>query len=695
MRTIKLCSTCGCEVSASAIAGRCAECGPSVTRPPFPPPVEESAPREGATFGRYELGRRIGSGGMGVVYRARDLKLGRDVALKMLHGGEYASTLALALFQEEIRAFARLDHPHVVPIYEAGEHAGQLYFTMKLLPSDLKSQLNRFEGDTMGAVVLVEKIALAVRHLHQHGYLHRDLKPANILLDDADPPDPYVADFGVAKQIGTDGQILRTSVIVGTPLYMAPEQAAGKDVTWAADVYSLGVILYEVLVRELPFRGNTREIERAKQGRPKDLRAHDPGIDRELARICLRCLEPQREHRYQSAVALAQALRRYINGEPPEDASWLHRVRRWCLRHSRIVGLIMGALVFLVLVTARAFAVVGEQQAVRSVLIQQANRDNATMIAGSVLSQIRALSDAVTHAAADKELVRSMGIDDFAGRKAALQAHCEKLYNYYEDPVHGLRLTAQSPFNMWLILDNEGTLRAQFRKPAVTNLGLDFAWRDYFSGAWELGEAGSRSAHVSRAFKSEHDGYYKFAISSPIYDVDGRPVGVLVAGIASQATLAALELDDTESFVALVAPRDLERDEPVPNSPYLILRHPGFAYGEAIGTANEQVRQVSDAALERGRDTGQFQWPAPGRVVSIPDYVDPVAATHPQFSGTWLAEFAPVGSTGLVIVVQSREERTLAMQVAIWLGISTIPGVLFALFALVYLRRCSRAPVGH
>lgn len=693
MRTLKLCSICGCEVTASAILGRCAECGPSVTRPLFAPPVEESAPREGATFGRYELGPRIGSGGMGAVYRARDLKLGRDVALKMLHGGEYASTLALGLFQEEIRAFARLDHPHVVPIYEAGEHAGQLYFTMKLLPSDLKSQLRRFKGDTMGAVVLVEKIALAVRHLHQHGYLHRDLKPANILLDDADPPAPYVADFGVAKQIGADGQVLRTSVIVGTPLYMAPEQAAGKDVTWAADVYSLGVILYEVLVQELPFQGNTREIERAKQSRPKDLRAHDPRIDRELARICLRCLEPRPEHRYQSAVALAQALRRYINGEPPEDASWLRRAWRWCLRRPLLSGLIAGMLLFLALVTSRAFAVVGEQQAV---LIQQANRDNATMIAGSVLSQIRALSDAVMHAAADEELVRAMGIDDFAGRQAALHAHCEKLYDYYEDPVHGLRLTAQSPFNMWLILDDEGMLMAQYRQPAVKNMGMDFAWRDYFNEAWKLGEAGSRSAHVSRAFKSEHDGYYKFAISSPIYDVNGRPVGVLVAGIASQATLASLELDDTQSFVTLVAPRDLERDETIPRSPYLILRHPGFAYGEAIGMDNEQVRQVSDAALERGRDTGQFLWPtAPGQVMSTPEYVDPVAAIYSKFSGTWSAEFAPVGNTGLVIVVQSREEWTLAMQVAIWSGISAIPGVLFALFAFVYRRRRSSAPVGH
>ena len=166
MKTMKLCSVCSCELPISATAGRCTECGPSVTRPPLAPPDAERSPGEGAAFGRYTLGPRIGSGGMGVVYRARDLKLDRDVALKMLHGGEYASPLALGLFQEEIRAFARLDHPHIVPIYEAGEHAGQLYFTMKLLPGDLKSQMSQFEGDPMSAVVLVEKIALAIRHAH-------------------------------------------------------------------------------------------------------------------------------------------------------------------------------------------------------------------------------------------------------------------------------------------------------------------------------------------------------------------------------------------------------------------------------------------------------------------------------------------------------------------------------------------------
>ncbi len=639
----------------------------------------------GVVFGRYEVGPLLGKGGMGTVYRARDLMMGRDVALKVLPGGQQTSTIGRSLFQKEIRAFAKLDHPHVVPIYEAGENDGLNYFTMKLLPSDLKTQLRRFEGDPVGAAVLVEKIALAVHHLHQHGILHRDLKPANILLDASEPPNPYVADFGVAKHLDEDS-LLGTGRVVGTPLYMAPEQAAGESVTWATDIYSIGVILYELLTRERPFQGSEREREReqerAKQKPPRDPRELDPRIDRDLARICLRCLDTEPESRYPSAEALAVALRRYLTGEPFEAASRVGRVWRWCLRHSVLTGLILGMVSFLVLVTLRVVTLLGEQEAAKREWIRQANMNGAAMVAGTVLAQMHALSDAVERAASEQELVLARALED--GDQDTLQDFCATTYAHYEDPSHGLKL------NLWLVMDEEGILRAQYGKLGrPDNLGENYEWRDYFIGAEWLANEGRRGTHVSLGFMSESDGNHKFAISTPVYDEEGRWRGIVVGAIASEPKLGSLVLDDHS---VLVAPRDIDREDKTgPKSGLIVLRHPAFEYGEAVGFDDDMVHQVG--AIVPGRE----RWvPAPERVISIEGYRDPVAKTHPEYAGNWTAGLAPVGNTGYVVIVQTREdetmrlERTLAAQLAIWTGLSAIPGALLVGFAALYSRHRRR-----
>ena len=204
-----------------------------------------------------------------------------------------------------------------------------------------------------------------------------------------------------------------------------------------------------------------------------------------------------------------------------------------------------------------------------------------------------------------------------------------------------------------------------------------------------------RTTYVSRAFRSEGDDHHKFAISAPIVNGDGQSVGVIVAGIAAKANLGSLALDDGRSVAVLVAPRDRERDsDPRTEFPYLILRHPAFADGEAVGMASEQVRLVA------GADPELDQWlPAPNRMTSLDGYIDPVAATHPDYAGSWSAGFAPVGNTGFVVIVQSREDETmkpemaLVRQLAKWTAISAIPGVLLVLFATMYSRR-RRRPQG-
>lgn len=639
-------------------------------------------------FGRYELGQRLGSGAMGVVYKAHDPEMGRDVALKMLHGGQYATTLALRLFQEEIRVFARLDHPYIVPIYEAGEHAGQLYFTMKLMPSDLKAQLQRFAGDPAGAAALVEKIALAAHHFHQRSILHRDLKPANILLDAEDPPNPYVADFGVAKQLDEDGQFRRTSLIVGTPGYAAPEQAAGKLLTWTTDVYSMGVILYELLVQRLPFDGSTHDIEEARQSPAKDPHVLDRRIDRDLASICLRCLEKEPEHRYPTAELLAIALRRYLNGEPYEGASRARRVWRWCLVHSALTGLFVSLLLGLVL----AVVVVGEQQVTKMAEVREANRRSAVLAADSVLAQFRSLGDAVARAAADPLLVDALGDATPANeRERQLQAFCQAKYAYFNDPRHHLNVHGRSPFHLWFVLDGQGALRAQHSGTSgTTALEGSFAWRDYFRGARALAGPGT---HISRAFKSESDARHKFAFSSPVRGAQGELLGVVVAGIESNAYLGPLEPNETQSTIVLVAPRDRERYAEEPPFPYLILRHPAFRgnSGDAVGMSSEVVRQVVESGPHRDAGAVDQLWPAsPERAVLVDGYLDPVAQTYPEYAGRWSAGVAPVGDTGFVVIVQSEEEGVLGPELALTrrlvIGtlIAGLPGLLFALSVPAY-----------
>ncbi len=211
-----------------------------------------------ASFGDYELLERIGRGGMGVVYRARQKSLSRYVALKLCRAGVGDAFAGLTRFHHEAAMIAQLDHPHVVPIHEVGEYQGTVYFSMKWLEGGgLDAQLDRFRADPRASATLLAAAARAVHHAHQRGILHRDLKPSNILLDHAGSP--HVTDFGLAKWGEADVNLTQSGALVGTPAYMAPEQAAGenKAITTATDVYGLGAVLYALLTGKAPFVGRT------------------------------------------------------------------------------------------------------------------------------------------------------------------------------------------------------------------------------------------------------------------------------------------------------------------------------------------------------------------------------------------------------------------------------------------------------
>src|SRR5262249_34460262 len=209
-------------------------------------------------FGDYEVQTELGHGSMGVVYRARLISLNRPVALKLIRAGVLAGGDELRRFQNEAEAIALLDHPGIVPIHEVGEHDGQRYFSMKLVPGgSLADRLPAYTGDPKAAAALLAEVADAAHHAHMRGILHRHLTPANILVNDHGQP--HVTVFGLARKVEGDVEPTATGAILGTPAYMSPEQAAGKrgSITTATDVYGLGAVLYVLLTGKPPFAGDS------------------------------------------------------------------------------------------------------------------------------------------------------------------------------------------------------------------------------------------------------------------------------------------------------------------------------------------------------------------------------------------------------------------------------------------------------
>ncbi len=317
-------------------------------------------------FGDYELQRVLGEGGMGIVYKARQLSLNRPVALKMIKAARFASADEVRRFQNEAEAVARLDHPHIVPIFEVGQFEDQHYFSMKLVAGEsLDKRLKDYLADPRRAARLVATMAAAIHHAHQRGILHRDLKPANILVDGEGQP--HVTDFGLAKRVEGDSELTRSGAIVGTPAYMAPEQASAKKgtVTTATDVYGLGAILYALLTGRAPFGGTTvlDTLEQVRERAPEPPRKLNPRVPRDLEVICLKCLEKDPRRRYASADALAEDLKRWLAGEPiaARPVGKAARAWMWCRRNPVVAGAAGVVTVTLVVVAVLSLLYAREQ----------------------------------------------------------------------------------------------------------------------------------------------------------------------------------------------------------------------------------------------------------------------------------------------------------------------------------------------
>jgi serine/threonine-protein kinase len=270
-------------------------------------------------FGDYELLEEIARGGMGVVYKARQVSLNRTVAVKMILSGQLAGPAEVQRFRHEAEAAANLQHPNIVAIHEVGEHDGQRYFSMDYIEGKELAGLVR-EGPLPAkrAAAYVKTIAEAIHYAHGKGVLHRDLKPSNILIDAGDQL--RVTDFGLAKKQTDPSGLTLSGAVIGTPAYMSPEQAAGKskDVGPSSDVYSLGAILYCLLTARPPFVGEAMHdtLVQVLEAEPIPPRLLNRSVPRDLEAICLKCLEKSPTRRYPTAQALADELHRFQNGEP-------------------------------------------------------------------------------------------------------------------------------------------------------------------------------------------------------------------------------------------------------------------------------------------------------------------------------------------------------------------------------------------
>src|SRR5438477_4657091 len=378
IRVIRICRKCGARILADAPEGLCprcvlktalampsklvaggdssAEASPKADGPDQFDKTERATKSERVAemlgeLGDYELLEEVGRGGQGVVFRARQKSLNRIVALKVISLGQWASKVHLRRFRLEAEAAARLEHPGIVPIHEVGERDGSCYFSMKFVEGGQLDEVARREPmPPRRGAELIAKVARTVHYAHEHGILHRDIKPGNILLDAKG--EPHLTDFGLARLVESESSVTQTLDVLGTPSYMAPEQALGNNaaVSSVTDVYGLGAVLYQLLTGQPPFAGGTtyETIKLLLDTEPRQPRALNGKIDRDLSTTCLKCLEKDPKRRYSSAVAFAEDLERWLKHEPilARHAGVFARGQKW-MRRKPTSALLAASLVVL------------------------------------------------------------------------------------------------------------------------------------------------------------------------------------------------------------------------------------------------------------------------------------------------------------------------------------------------------------
>jgi serine/threonine protein kinase len=651
--------------------------------------------------GPYQVLELLGEGGFGRVYLARHRDGGDLVAVKVLRHVEFTDAAVIAAFRKEPELATKLSSRYVVPVITTGEHAGLPYFVMERMPGGtLRERLHDYRASPQRAAELMVQIAEAVEYLHRdperperEPILHRDLKPENVLF--GVDGRPRISDFGIAKLAKGNTWSIGTRV-VGCPAYMAPEQVfptARRELTAAADVYALGAISYELFTGRPPFVGTDAEIlAQLKDDEPLPPRRLAPHLDRFLETVVLNALEKDPASRYRSALGFAQDLARALQKKPPEEAPPASIVSRLRAQVRRRPLTLAATAWVLSLASVVSLSVHSTLSARRESLErdQQTNTSVAGMQAVAVNLQLRAYEDRVAELAQDPAIVALLDVEPPDGFSPLLEQRI-------------------STFDTLFALATDARQRGRTSRRPPEYLTRSFEFRDYFIGARRLGHQlcpasvgahpapGTRRAYVARAFTSEADGHFEFAISAPLC-VGGKWAGAIVATVATDKVLGAVRvLDDrTSRIAAVLGPRDRDRIEakgPLPDDITFIV-HPGLAHG-----AMQRLLQPAPATLraelgisihDDGQNgVGKLRYAAPHRV---DHYRDPIEG----FEGAWSAVFAAADASGYIVAVQSRSETTpIARVVAQRLALPAGVPFSVALLILASLALTRRKPVAR
>lgn len=620
-------------------------------------------------FGDYLLIKPLGRGGFGIVFRAQHVKTGAFVALKQMRGGAQATPEEQQAFLASARRTAAFDHPGIVRVHEVGEVDGCPFFTMDLHAGDLAAALELGQPSQARAARWMHDIAQAIHYAHSCEVLHHDLKPANILLDEAGKP--LVSDFGSAKRLSQQGECLDSGDgVVG--FYMAPEQvtADARALTRRADIYSLGMILYELLTGQVPyeqlaFADWIAELVSLQSVRPPlEL---EPELNRDLQRICLKCLEKEPSRRYESAKLLAEDLDHVLHGWHPPHARperALTRTLRWVRRHPLRSALVAGAALFGLTLPATALSLFeAEREQEQSAL--QTNAFMANGQAAALLYQLRDFADR-TERCGKRPSVRALLLEGAVKQDGSALESCARGF-------HSVYASA-----------SDGRLLAQWPAPTAPVLGKNYAFRGYFRGSSELATRALSGAYLSGAYLAESNGTLQFAFAVPVFGDDGEWLGCVIAAQAADSTIGQVSMQDSSQsgrIVALLGPRDKDRSTPesFPSQDLDFVVHPKLGHGREVAL-HDPNRASLDRAFGLTVTAGEqfsLRWAPP---LLLSDYRDPLFDRARSF----LAAFAPVGRTGYVVVVQTskdavrRDGRALARKLA-WQAGAPLAGGLFLL----------------
>jgi hypothetical protein len=638
-----VCQRCGRPLSPTPLGLQCAPCL-----------FSSALGEDGARIGDYELFEKIGEGATGVVHLARHIDNERALAIKLAKTEGFESGEALAIFRQEVSASAGLRHPHIAPVQRIEIHEGRPLLVMELFAggtlADPENSLSRREP--AAALETMRKIVSAVQFAHQRGVLHCDLKPENILLDEQG--EPHVSDFGLARSIGRPTRSNAPRFEGGTVGWMSPEQVRREPLSTASDRFSLGLLLHWLQTGELLFGDGEDFAKRVVEDPRSPPGRWKPTLDWALRAIVYRLTQLEPERRYASTAELAEDLERARDDRPIRAVPAPTRARLWLYsrRHPFVAAAVFTLLCLCLVVVATAvFAAERQTRELRTLLLDM-NAYAARGQAASALYALRDYADVIERAAKDPslhEIAKSRAPGDRPTPGSCTEQTAFTAAAPLEPYARG--------FDSVIVLNASGCVRA--RHPQVArDPKLYFGDRDYFQGAERAARRGEASSYVARAFRSRDSQEIRFAVSAPLLE-HGEWIGVVAATITARSTLeghAAL-LEPGEQMTALLGPfedasagakAETQRALGGTLPDFAMLVHPNLPRGEKRMLDGKYAAGLSGAVARPSEPREPFKL-SDAQPLTVEDYVDPL------LGGRWLAAFAPVGGTGYVILVQTRD----------------------------------------